>query len=53
MSRLDLRGVWLALLLASPALAHGDHEAPPGVAVTDDPIVRLRSRSVRCLLASY
>lgn len=39
MSRLDLRGVWLTLLLASPALAHGGHEAPEGVVISDDPIV--------------
>lgn len=40
MSRLDLRGVWLALLLASPAFAHGGHKVPEGVVITDDPIVR-------------
>lgn len=39
MSRLDLRGVWLALLLASLAVAHGGHEAPEGVVISDDPIV--------------
>lgn len=37
----NLRGVLFALLLASPALAHGGHEAPEGVVITDDPMVRL------------
>lgn len=37
---LRLRGVLGALLLASPALAHGDHShVPEGAAVSDDPIV--------------
>jgi hypothetical protein len=35
-----LRGVLGALLLASPALAHGDHShVPEGAAISDDPIV--------------
>ncbi|PWY85713.1 hypothetical protein BO94DRAFT_535852 [Aspergillus sclerotioniger CBS 115572] len=39
MSRFGLQGLLAALLLASPALAHGGHESvPEGAAVSDDPI---------------
>lgn len=37
---LDLRALLGALLLVSPALAHGGHEnVPEGAAVSEDPIV--------------
>ncbi|OOF92228.1 hypothetical protein ASPCADRAFT_210640 [Aspergillus carbonarius ITEM 5010] len=39
MSRFGPQGLLAALLLASPALAHGGHESvPEGAAVSDDPI---------------
>lgn len=43
MNPLDLRGAWLALLLATPVLCHGGHEVPEGVVISEDPIVRLPS----------
>jgi hypothetical protein len=40
MGILDLRGVLVALLLASSVVAHGGHESvPEGAAVSKDPIV--------------
>lgn len=42
MSQLFLRGVLPALLLVSPALAHGGHEnVPEGEAISLEPIVRI------------
>ncbi|RJE26019.1 integral membrane protein [Aspergillus sclerotialis] len=39
MSPFDLRGVFLTLLLASSALAHGGHDhVPEGAAISEDPI---------------
>lgn len=44
MGILDLRGVLIALLLASSAVAHGGHESvPEGAAVSKDPIVSVVS----------
>lgn len=44
MSRFGPQGLLAALLLASPALAHGGHESvPEGAAVSDDPIVCCRA----------